>query len=436
MHNTLSYLILGLILIVTLGGCTEQPAPVVPGADEDTAITGPGEPDLQQPEGDLQAQDTQPIPQDTGEEDANVVSDNGAAVDIANQSDTAPELDTTPEPDTMLAPDTAPEPDTTPPPQTLTIKFTQPGNAEVSEEGSALKLITLVSSNGDKGGLTVSFSSDLDGELGEAITDNAGWATLEFAPAQTGWHTVKAIVTNAENTEASAEISVGICSYGQPNTFDAGTVSADWKIYGDAYFDPGGWLEMTGNASGKHGAIYNAGSKINPGDIEISLKIWTGGGINTGADGYAMTIINAKDVAELESVISSGKAGGCLGYGVGGTCGDMQVDAFHVEFDTWENNNHKDPTPKNHIAITLDGDPSSHILWAEQVLEDSTWHDVNITIFGTNIKVFFDGAKIIDDTVPGFQFHGGYIYFSGSTGWATNYHRVDDLWLKQTCDVP
>ena len=193
---------------------------------------------------------------------------------------------------------------------------------------------------------------------------------------------------------------------------------------------------MTGNASGKHGAIYNVGDKINPGDIEISLKIWTGGGINTGADGYAMTIINAFDVAELESVISAGKAGGCLGYGVGGTCGDLQVDAFHVEFDTWENKNHEDPTPQNHIAITLDGDPSSHILWATQTLEDSKWHDVKITIFGTNIKVFFDGAEIINDSIPGFQFHGGYIYFSGSTGWATNYHRVDDLWLKQKCDVP
>jgi hypothetical protein len=49
---------------------------------------------------------------------------------------------------------------------------------------------------------------------------------LEFAPEKTGWHTVKAIVTNAENTEASAEISLGICSYGQPKTLAPKTNAA------------------------------------------------------------------------------------------------------------------------------------------------------------------------------------------------------------------
>jgi len=245
-------------------------------------------------------------------------------------------------------------------------------------------------------------------------------------------------VKNAEGKEVQAQVTVGVCTYGQVNTFDAGTVGPDWKIYGDAFFDPGGWLEMTGNAPSKHGAIYHAGSKINPGDIEINFKIWTGGGINSGADGFAMNILNVQDVAELEAIIAAGSNGGCLGYGVSGPCGDLSIDAFHIEFDTWQNNNdpNNDPTFQNHVAITLDGNPSNHVLWAPQELEDSAWHDIKITIFGTNIKVVFDGQMIIDDPVPGFQFHGGYLWFSGTTGWATNYHRFDDLWVKQTCDVP
>ena len=68
----------------------------------------------------------------------------------------------------------------------------------------------------------------------------------------------------------------------------------------------------------------------------------------------------------------------------------MQIDSFHVEFDTWDNDD-KDPTFQNHIAIALDGDPSNYVLWTPQVLEDSSWHSVQIIIFGQNITVLSDG---------------------------------------------
>jgi hypothetical protein len=61
---------------------------------------------------------------------------------------------------------------------------------------------------------------------------------------------------------------------------------------------------------------------------------------------------------------------------------------------------------------------------------------VMIKIVGQNIKVYFDGEEAIQGNLPAFQFHGGFIGFSGTTGWATNFHRFDDLLVKQACEVP
>ena len=143
-------------------------------------------------------------------------------------------------------------------------------------------------------------------------------------------------------------------------------------------------------------------------------------------------------MAGLENFIATAKNGGCLGYGVSGECGTMQLDAFHVEFDTWKNNGdvNYDPAAQNHIGIMLDGDASNHVLWVNQTLEDSQWHDVTIQTIGQQIIVTFDGVEVINDSVVDFQFHGGYIGFKGVTGWATNFHRFDNLQIIQKCLVP
>jgi len=49
----------------------------------------------------------------------------------------------------------------------------------------------------------------------------------------------------------------------------------------------------------------------------------------------------------------------------------MEVNAFHIEFDTYyseyngDSELHTDPTPINHIGVMLNGDPGNHLLWAE-----------------------------------------------------------------------
>ena len=115
--------------------------------------------------------------------------------------------------------------------------------------------------------------------------------------------------------------------------------------------------------------------------------------------------------------------------------------AFHIEFDTWYNQFnggnefHTDPTRQNHVAITLDGDPGNHVAVAETpAIEDNAWHEVELVIRGDRVRVELDGRSVIDQRVEGLDFKGGYIGFSGTTGYYTNFHRFDDLRTRPACE--
>jgi hypothetical protein len=231
---------------------------------------------------------------------------------------------------------------------------------------------------------------------------------------------------------AEATVTLKICAVMTPDDFDADIEASGWKLYGNAYWDMGGWLELTGLGSGG-GSIYKISETLSASDTTILFDFYTGDGINGGADGFAMTVIDVDNVADLETFIDTAKNGGCLGYGASAACGPMEIEAFHVEIDTWYNENYADPTT-NHIAITLNGDPSNHVLVADGlILEDSQWHTIEIAVAGTNVNVNLDGINLINGDIPGLTFRGGYIGFSGSTGWATNWHRVDNLTVVQEC---
>ena len=66
-------------------------------------------------------------------------------------------------------------------------------------------------------------------------------------------------------------------------------------------------------------------------------------------------------------------------------------------------------------------------------LEDLKWHDVRVDVIGATVKVFWDGLKKVEKQVSGLNFRGGRIFISGSTGWATNFHRLDDLVVLHGC---
>ena len=66
-------------------------------------------------------------------------------------------------------------------------------------------------------------------------------------------------------------------------------------------------------------------------------------------------------------------------------------------------------------------------------IEDSQWHDVEVSLQDGSARVTFDGEEIINAQVPAFVFKGGYLGFTGGSGAATNYHRFDDLKVEGTC---
>jgi hypothetical protein len=349
--------------------------------------------------------------------------------------------DTAPPVDTDVAPDTDPPAPDTPADDTdtgtLPLELELVEAADVVEVGQTFRLRVRTSGAPDPSRLTVRLFSDADGALPAPTLDGADFV-WNLDGLSLGAHTLKVLADAPDGGRDELTVDMGVCTWPALEDFNAPTLSPDWAVYGDATLDPGGWLEITTNTTNRRGSIYKTAYKINPGDVRIEFDIATGGGIDSGADGYAVNIVDAPDVATLNQYIGAAAAGGCLGYGSAPPCGGYAVNAFHVEFDTWYNAGNPvfDPTPNNHIAIALDGNPSEHVLWQSVFLEDLQWHHVVVQIQGTRILVRLDGAAIIDDVIPNFTFDGGYIGVSGSTGAATNFHRFDNLQIYDRCVVP
>lgn len=328
-------------------------------------------------------------------------------------------------------------------------EITSPATGGVVEDGKPVDLAGIATDSlYAPADLVAAWASDVDGDLGTSVPDSSGKVSLKLAKLSPGQHTISLTVTEPSGVSAVSSISIGVCSWSKPDTFDTVVSGSKWKIYGDAYFDPGGWLEMTGNAQSKKGQIFNISDFVSPGDVQISFKIATGGfltssGQSQGADGFALSVIDVKTVKDLENVLSVAGKGGCLGYGVAGDCHPdgkpgLDVSAFHIEIDTWHNSGdpNYDPTSQNHIGIMQNGDATNHYLWANvPSIVDLQWHVVTVEVKGNNVRVTLDTKEIINDKIPNFKFRGGFIGFSGTTGWATNYHRFDDLQILQQCTV-
>jgi hypothetical protein len=339
------------------------------------------------------------------------------------------------------------EPDVVPAPFTVSIEEPAPG--ATSREGAALVFVGRVElGDAAEGVPSVQWISDVDGLLNADPLDGSGGSSFEIDTLSSGRHIVTFESTLGDTTE-SASVQIGICGAPDAFEFDSDLDPTQWTVTGDAYRDELGWLEMTGNVQGRRGAIVNVGRPISEGDILIEFDIATGhcsapgdcSDNSQGADGFAVSIFETATPEDTVALIESAEGGGGLGYGVSGVYGDAVVNAFHIEFDTWYNQlndaeRHTDPTTQNHMAITLNGDPSNHFLWKELTdLEDNNWHSVSISVVGPRVSVQYDGVLIVDDVVDGLSFKGGYLAFTGVTGFYYNYHRFDNLVISEVCIV-
>jgi hypothetical protein len=301
-------------------------------------------------------------------------------------------------------------------------------------------------SQGTLAAVTLELISDIDGVVTPPELQADG--SFQWSPAElsAGLHELTLTASHASAVrDAEDTVTLGICQWPAFEDFstDPTLTNGDWTVYGDAYWDPQGWLEVTGNTTSREGQIYKTSAKVNPGDFRLEFKIATGGGgsASNGADGFSVNVIDVPDVAELNQYIARSAHGGCLGYGIVSGCDSSgyTVNGFHVEIDTWYNNQPwiNDPTTQNHIAINLDGDPGSHVLWAATPnIEDNVWRQMVVQAVGERLTVDMDGQRIIDSAIPGFTSDGGYIGLSGSTGAFHNFHRFDDLQIYDRCLVP
>ncbi|HMV67106.1 MAG TPA: L-type lectin-domain containing protein [Myxococcota bacterium] len=336
-------------------------------------------------------------------------------------------------------PDTTPAPRDTAPGELVLEVVDNPEIVELGRDAPPIHLRVTGTEHPDQ--LLLAAMTDRDGEVPAPTWDAAlGLLVLTTEAWTAGDHHVRVEAVSPEGASGHVGLDVGICTWPALEDFTTSVIGNGWIVFGDAAWDPSGWLEITGNAQSRAGAIYKIDRRINPGDFRMEFDIATGGGINTGADGYAVNIINAADERELRAIVEASGNGGCLGYGTVTGCSTWgPIEAFHVEFDTWYNGEAhiQDPTQDNHVAINLDGSPGGHFLWAAvPTLEDLVWRHIAVQIRGSRVQVAIDGRMVMNDVIPGFSFDGGYIGVSGSTGWATNFHRFDNLQLYDRCLVP
>ncbi|MDP6946869.1 MAG: hypothetical protein QF464_22155, partial [Myxococcota bacterium] len=337
----------------------------------DTPVT-PGDADTSGPD-DAQADDAPTEPLEDGG-DLDVSPSDALGPETVDEDGAAAGDDVAPS-----GPDVA---DETPP----TVTFDSPAAESIHAVGSAVTLSALVDPGSEvMETLSWSLESNTDGPVANGTVPDNGFIEVSTSTLSPNWHVMTFTLSTPDAPDVvSASRTIGICATMSPDDFDADIESAGWKLYGDAYWDTNGWLELTGLQSGA-GSIYKVSETLAAADATIQFDFYTGGGVNGGADGFAMTVIDLGNVAALENYIATAGNGGCLGYGVSETCGDMVVEAFHVEIDTFYNTGDPfyDPTSSNHIAVTLNGDPANHILLAANLsLEDEQWHTIEIVVSG------------------------------------------------------
>ncbi len=440
------------VLADSAGGDSDSPSADVgepPGSDvSDEELPSPeadvpqGEPDVvaveDVPAHDVTAEDVPAVPDVPAAPDVEEVPDVGVE-DIEPTPDVAPET-----PDVPVVPDV---PDAGPPfTCTASLAITAPSSSDFYAVAEAVTLSANVTLPAGElpGDYIVEWSLGGGPLIGQSPIGGDGSSSWTGLIGEPGLSTLTAIVVHSNGTPCEgglAESPVRLCAEKVSENFDTGLDAAVWLTASDAYWDPGGWLEMTGLFQGRKGAIYSTQPQVAPGSVSIRFRFSTGGGGDSnGADGFAATFMKADSLADMQSWIVAGEGGGGLGYGAGGPYGAFTGDAFTVEIDTWQNilngaEYHSDPTGADHIELTQGLDPSASIAYYDiGNVEDLSWHSVRVDIAATHIKVWYDGAVVVDTEVPDFEFRGGYVFFSGSTGYYYNYHRFDDLTILHDCD--
>ena len=376
-------------------------------------------------------------------------------VDSSDQSDSSDPSDVTDPSDQADTSDATDSSDVTDTGEaTLSMALLSPENRSSYEVGDIVYAeLEVVGGDGNFSSYAIVAVSNVDGVLGS--TAAAASTSLAFSPLTPGFHNITFRLMEAETVLDEATLQLGLCGWLMVDDFKAGVDATRWVTQNDAYWDSRGWIEMTGNAIGKKGAIFGTGPIVSATNAHMRFKISTGqcdtigacGSSSCSADGFALSVYPVDSSEEVSAILDISQQGGGLGYNIPDTpcssnaeCADnfecrnglCTIDSFHIEFDTWENG--YDPTWQNHMGIMTNADSGNHVFYqVVPSMEDNLWHTIEVTINGTQVSVKFDDLEPLGGEIPEFQFKGGSIAFTGSTGSCTNYHRFDDLEIEPAC---
>ena len=371
------------------------------------------------------------VQSDTNTDDTDIVD-----TDTADTIDTS----TTDTGSTDTADTTDTEPEVVPITCDIGWTFTAPVEYEFFRAGDTIDAVVQVDALDDYTGYTIQWENRGGEIIGNSTIDAEGLAIYsgtDFSAVK-GLNRIYArLITPDAPCDTTVHRILSVCDGYILEDFT--TESTNWVTRGDAYWDPSGWVEMTGTGQGKKGAVYNKVESIASGTASIRFTIKTGNGMNGGADGFAFTIINVANVTDLDNWISQARSGGGMGYAIGGNSGTFTGDALTVEIDTWHNTYNgtnefqNDPTTSSHIALTRNADPDDHIVYYDTPnVEDFQPHDIRVDVIPNSVRVNYDGTEVINEN-PQLTFKGGQMFFSGSTGWATNNHIFDNLEIYHDC---
>ncbi|MCP4806894.1 MAG: hypothetical protein GY913_21120 [Proteobacteria bacterium] len=272
--------------------------------------------------------------------------------------------------------------------------------------------------------LTVRWRSDLDGELSvyPPLDDGSlavDWISSARSP---GTHEVTIDVTDSCGNLTSD--SVTVC---QSGGFALGELPESAFLYsGHASWDAeNACVELTPAEPYRTGSVFVRDQVMDASAVQVEFEF--SAGLRDGADGMALV---ALDVDRMSNTLG---AEGCgLGYGdpsSGCIDGGQGLPGWQLEIDTYFNEE-LDESEADHIALSIDGDQQTVLLYAEiPEVEDGEWHRVEVEILDGNVLVVLDGTTVLDEAAHIEPFDA-WIGFSGATGGHVNQHLVDALVVR------
>jgi hypothetical protein len=302
------------------------------------------------------------------------------------------------------------------------VQVVAPGDSEVLDPGDPVSLVAQVGDDVDAvEDLIVTWASNTDGELGQAVVDKTGLSSLTWLDTPRTEGDQILTVTVEDSCGGTSGDELGVCQ-------QAGYVVEEldlsaWHFEGEATWDTtNNWLQLTSPSVNVIGTAFKIDEVVRGDAIEINFLFFIGEG--SGADGLSLTVI---DKDRMTTYLGGSGCGN--GYGGDASCtAGPALPGWTLEIDTYDNGTSIEPTPNDHIAFTFDGDVDGYSAWAEvPELEDTGWHEMSVIVADPRLIVIMDGVTYIDRDLSGYFGFEGYVGFTAGTGSLTNRHMIDSL---------